>query len=88
MNIPNFVNAPIADKDGNLTVEWANLLQQLLTELQLNAGAEGLKPSPLPTVDINALVDADLSTGAMVYDTTTNELKVNINGTWRVVTVV
>lgn len=93
MNIPNYVNAPIADKDGNLTTEWANLLQQLLTELQLNAGQEGLKASPLSTAQIADLIliantppvadNNPVSNGSMVFDTTLNNAdayKVIING--------
>lgn len=82
MNIPNFVNAPISDKDGNLTVEWANLLQQLLTELQLNAGQEGLKASPLSSAQIADLVliantapvveNKAVSNGSILFDTTLN----------------
>jgi len=93
MDIPNYVNAPIADKDGNLTEEWSNVLQQLLTELKLNAGTEGLKASPLSTVDINDLIliantapvaeNSAVSNTSMVFDTTLNNInsmRIIING--------
>src|SRR5574338_111917 len=82
MNVPNYVNAPIADESRNLTVEWSNVLQQLLTELKLNAGAEGFKPSPLTTQQIADLVaiantppveeNKAVSNGSIYFDTTLN----------------
>lgn len=91
MDIPNFVNAPIADSDGNLTPEWSNVQQQLLTQLQLNAGTEGLKASPLSSDQIADLVtiagespeNAAVSNGSMVFDTTLNNVnspRIIING--------
>ena len=91
MDIPNYVNAPIADKDGNLTEEWSNVLQQLLSELRLNAGQEGLKASPLSTASIAELIaiaamspeNAAVSNGSMLFDTTLNNVnspRIIING--------
>lgn len=86
--IPNVLNTKIADENGNLTDEWMLLITQLVTELQLNLNNEGYKLPQLETVDINKLTDVDKSKGAMIYDSTTNQMKVNINGTWRVVQVI
>ncbi len=88
MMIPNVLNTKIADENGNLTDEWMLLITQLVTELQLNLNNEGYKLPQLETVDINKLTDVDKSKGAMIYDSTTNQMKVNINGTWRVVQVI
>ena len=84
MNIPNYVNAPMTDKDGNITEEWSNVLQQLLSELRLNAGQEGLKASPLSTANISELIaiaalppvdeNKAVSNGSMVFDTTLNNI--------------
>jgi len=91
MNIPNFLNAKFVNDDGFLTPEWANILQQLFTELQLNAGTEGLKASPLSADDITKLIDiasvgpeqAAVSNSSMVFDTTKNDdrsLRIIIDG--------
>jgi len=55
MNIPNFIQTPIADKNGNLTPEWANIMTQLLTELQLNVSNEGYKLPQLTQSQITEL---------------------------------
>jgi len=70
-----------------LSPEWANLFNQLISQLQLNLGNEGYILPKLTTAQIADLTDANKSTGAMVYDSTLNEFKVNINGDWKVVTV-
>ena len=88
MNIPNYPNSPMTDGKGNITPEWQNTITQLLTELQLNLSNEGYRLPQLATTQINDLTDVGKSTGNMVYDNTTNQFKVNIEGTWRVVTVI
>lgn len=88
MKIPNFANDRFVQENGNMTTVWANIINQLITELQLNLSNEGYVLPQLTTTQISELTDADKSKGAMVYDSTTNEFKVNINGTWKVVTVV
>jgi hypothetical protein len=77
----------LVDQNGVMTSEWSNFMTQLVTELQLNLNNEGYKLPSQSTVNINDLTDADKSTGAMIYDADTNEFKVNIAGTWKVVTV-
>lgn len=92
MNIPNYVNSRVVDENGNFTPEWGNIMMQLLTELQLNAGSEGLKSSPLTSAQITDLItiagvgpdEAAVSNSSMVFDTTLNNnqsLKIIINGT-------
>ena len=88
MKIPNFANDRFVDANGSMTTVWANIINQLITELQLNLSNEGYVLPQLTTTQINDLTDVNKSKGAMVYDETTNEFKVNINGTWKVVTVV
>lgn len=94
MNIPNYVNSRVVDENGNFTSEWGNVMMQLLTELQLNAGTEGLKASPLASTQIADLItiantpplieNSAVSNSSMVFDTTLNNnqsLKIIINGT-------
>lgn len=88
MLIPNYPNTAMTDGNGNITPDWQNTLTQLLTQLQLNLSNEGYKLPQLNSDQIDGLTDSSKSMGNMVYDSTTNEFKVNINGTWRVVQVV
>lgn len=87
MDIPSYIPMKVIDEEGNFTPEWANLMNQLISQLQLNLGGEGYVLPQLQTAQINELVDANKSTGAMVYDSNTNQFKVNISGAWKVVTV-
>ena len=91
MNIPNYVNSKVVDEQGNYTPEWGNIMMQLLSELQLNAGTEGLKASPLSTTQISDLItiagvsadNAAVSNASMVFDTTLNDIssqRIIING--------
>ena len=87
MDIPSYIPMKVVDEDGNLTSEWSNLFNQLISQLQLNLGNEGYVLPELTTAQIAELTDIDKSKGAMVYDTDLNEFKVNISGVWKVVTV-
>ena len=88
MKIPSLPNIPLVGEDGNMPGEWIQYFNQLTTALQQNLGNEGYVLPQQPTSNISQLTDASKSNGAMLYDNTTNEMKVNINGTWKVVTVV
>jgi hypothetical protein len=95
MNIPNFENTTFVNKSGILSDIWALILQQLITELQDNLSDEGYFVPQQTTITINNLqTQFNLSAnpsqyfGDLLYDSTTDELKVNIAGTFRVVTVV
>lgn len=87
MNIPNFENIQLVDKNGYLTEQWQNILMQLFTQLQTNLSNEGYKVPQQPTATITTLNTAQ-SKSALIYDETTDELKVNIAGTFRVVQVI
>ena len=87
MDIPSYIPMKVVDEQGMLTPEWANLFNQLISQLQLNLGNEGYVLPELTTAQIADLTNIDKSKGAMVYDSVLNEFKVNINGTWKVVTV-
>lgn len=87
MIIPNTVNGKLVDDDGNMTPEWELFFSQLINVLQSNLSNEGYVLPMQSTTDIAKLSDVDKSKGALIYDLTTDEFKVNINGTWKVVTV-
>ena len=81
MKIPNFLNLKAiqteGDKSGHFTDEWRNTLTQLFTELQNKASDESLVVPPQPTPNLSKLALSKYK-GGLVYDDTTNELKVNV----------
>lgn len=87
MIIPNTVNGKLVDDDGNITPEWELFFSQLINVLQTNLSNEGYVLPMQSTTDIAKLSDVTKSKGALIYDLTLDKFKVNINGTWKVVTV-
>ena len=96
MNIPNFENTQVVDDEKYFTDNWQLLMQQLFTELQTNAGNEGLvvptlssdpnSVSPPAVGGQLAQIQTTAQNGTLVYDTFTNELKVRLNdGTFHVI---
>lgn len=95
MNIPNFLNDTLTDRNGNLTDPWSLILQQLFSVMQENLSDEGFGLPRLTTTQINSLqtqfnlaTDPSVFYGRLLYDVTTDEMKVNIAGTFKVVQVV
>lgn len=87
MNIPNFVETKMVDKNGNLTTIWKQILMQLITEMQTSLSEEGFKIPQQTTSDIGKIVGTN-TVGHIIYDKTLDQLKVNIGGTMKVVQVV
>lgn len=87
MNIPNFENIQMVDRNGYLTEQWQMIMQQLFQVLQQNLSDEGYKLPQQSTTIITALNTA-ASTGNLLYDSTTDQAKVNIAGTYKVIQVV
>lgn len=52
VKIPNLPLGPIADEKGNATQAFLTFLQTLLSQLQLNFGAEGCVVPTQPTTNI------------------------------------
>jgi len=86
MNIPSYINQSPVDENGNWTPEWANLMTQLLSLLQTNLSDEGYVLPQQDTANIAKLTGAQ-STGAILYDSSTNEIKGNLGGTWKTFTL-
>jgi hypothetical protein len=87
MIIPNLPATKWVNEKGHLLPEIHGVLSQLTTQLQQFLSNEGYVVPQQPTTKITAL-NTTRSIGALLYDSTTNELKVNINGTFKVVQVV
>jgi hypothetical protein len=82
--IPNFQNVKLVNKDGTPTASAQLMFTQLFTQLQNYLSNEGLKVPLQTTANISEL-NIDKSTGALLYDQQTHELKVNINGEFKTV---
>lgn len=87
MKIPNLIHEKIIDEHGRLHPAWRDVLEQLFTQLQLNLSNEGYVVPQQPTTNITKL-NTSKSIGALLYDSTTNELKVNLNGTFKTIQTV
>lgn len=86
MNIPSFVTDLFVDKKtGMLIPEWSSVLTQLITELQTNLNNEGYKLPQLIQADIDQLLDGDISTARILYNSTTQKGMINENGTWKTI---
>jgi hypothetical protein len=86
MNIPNLPVAPITDEKGFRSPVELVFMQQLITELQQNAGQEGLvaptlTASQITTVQNNQLPNGTYSCsfGTIVYNVTANSIMIAIN---------
>jgi predicted nuclease of predicted toxin-antitoxin system len=86
MNIPNLINSPITDSE-RLNYSWLLWFSQLVTELQNNLSNNGYVIPSLTTIKINAL-DISNNKCILVRDSDTDELKVSLGGTFKVIQVV
>lgn len=87
MNIPNFADAPIVDREGRLTPIWRQIFTQLITELQNNVSEEGFIIPQKSTADIGKL-DNIKSKAAIIYNEQTNKFLANENGAFKTIQTV
>jgi len=78
--IPNYISGGLKDVHPSFEL----FLGQLTSELQKSISNEGFMIPPQSTATINQL-NTQQSVGALLYDSETNQLKVNINGTFKVI---
>lgn len=96
MMIPNFEFTRFVNRDGNLTDEWQNVLQALFTALQTNVSNEGFQIPQQTTANVAKLQtqfaaspNPSVYYGNLIYDSTSNQLKVFLNdNTYHVVSTV
>lgn len=82
MNIPNFNDTRVADKDGYLTDEWRQIFAQLFSQLQGGISDEGISVPQQNSANITTLADANKA-GTLLYDSDNHNLKANINGNFQ-----
>jgi hypothetical protein len=85
MNIPNFTDTQVVDKNGHFTPQWRQIMSQLMSELQTRMSEESHITPSQTTANIALLNSPDLK-GGLLYNSDTNKLNVNINGTFKEVT--
>jgi hypothetical protein len=86
MKIPNYIRGIAIKESGHFsdfTLAW---LDQFIQAVQGYLSEEGIHIPSLSTVDINSLTNAP--NGTLIVDATTNELKIKLNGSFKVVQVV
>lgn len=77
------------EKTYHMHPAWHQFFSLLTTALQTNLSQEGFTVPQQPTTNINLLTQSK-SVGSFIYDSTTNQMKVNLNvggvPTWKIVT--
>jgi hypothetical protein len=87
MNIPNFVNIQLVDKNGYLTDSARQMFEELFDVLQANLSDESIVTPEQPASKIS-LLNGDQYKGGLLYNSDTNKLMVNENGTFKTVQTV
>jgi hypothetical protein len=82
MKVPNIINEKFVDEDGVLTNSWRTVLSTLITQMQIHLSDEGFVLPTQPTANINQLAIPQKN-GALLIDSDTDEVKININGTMK-----
>jgi hypothetical protein len=88
----------LVNKDGTINEYWLLFFQDLLRSLQNNFSPEGLLVPSQTAANIALLIDGTapnppvgndirLSNANILYDSTNNEFKGNIAGTWKTFTL-
>lgn len=79
-------NQPFLDDDGKVNMYWLLFFDQLILALQTNFSNEGIVV-PLQSAANIARLAGTLATSNILYDSTNNLFKGNINGTWKTFTL-
>lgn len=82
MNIQNIPVTPVVDKNGNITIDWRNSLQQTITQLQTFLSNEKYllpqQPDPRGTSTNIAGLNIQQNLGGIHYNTQTNSPMINL----------
>lgn len=80
-------NQPLLNKDGTMNDYWMLFFSNMVMALQRNLSPEGFVMPQQTTADINTYLTGTTFTGSILYDSTSNQFKGNIAGTWKVFTL-
>ena len=83
MKIPNLPHEKPIDDNGQWTVAWSLWMQQLTYCLQNNLSDQGLR-LPLQPTSIITQLNKPTNSGALIYDSDTQQFKGNLNGSFKV----
>lgn len=90
MKIPTFIKRKFVDESGELTAPAQQFLDVFFQQAQENLSDDGLVVPQRNTQEINTISNPanqnSKPNGTLWYDTNTNQLKVRINDTVRIVT--
>jgi hypothetical protein len=82
MNIPNFIDSQVVNEKGYLTDTWKQIFTQLFTQLQSGLSDEGLV---VPNQSATNIAQLNGKLSALLIESDTGELKININGTFKTI---
>lgn len=83
----SLLSDPIVDKEGRMKDLLGIFLDQLVLALQTNFNNQGIAVPQQTSSNIILLTGTQYS-GNILYDSTTNQFKGNVNGVWKTFTLV
>lgn len=83
---PNIPTTKMVQEDGNVHPAWMQWFQQITSVIQNNLSPQGFIMPQQPTTTITNL-NTVASTGAIIYDETSEQFKGNVAGTFKVFTL-
>ena len=86
MILPTLPLGEVVNKEGMLTPDWNQFFTQLLLYMNSNLSSEGFVQPSQPTTNIAQLTNAN--NGTIIYDSTTDQFKGKIAGTFKTFTLV
>lgn len=77
MNIPSVPNAPMVDKNGNISDNWRIFMEQMIGQLQVNVSDDGYI-TPFRDENDIAQLNKQASEGGLLYSTDAKSVKANV----------
>jgi hypothetical protein len=86
MNIPTLQKFKASNPDGTMHQDLQNFLVQLVSQLQTNLSNEGFTMPPLNSTQITQ-ISGSPTIQRIVYNSTTQKMMLNNNGTFQTINV-
>ena len=88
MNVPNVLTEKMVDEKGYLTPAWRQYHTQMNSQMNTYLSNEGIVIPKQNTEDTTKILTSSTSpVGKILYDSQTNQLKVNINGVIKIIQI-